>query len=145
MDTDITVRHIPTDDLHTILPLVKTMNPAAEDSVLASRLRDMIREGYQCAGAYIGERLVGICGLWIGTHFYCGRYIEPDNVVVDDAFRAQGVGRTLMAWVYDYGRSQGCDVCELSCYVGLPRAHTFYFREGFHILGFRFRKPLHEG
>ena len=102
----------------------------------------MIGQGYQCAGAYIGERLVGICGLWVATRFYCGKYLEPDNVVVDPDYRSLGIGQSLMPWVYAYARELNCEVCELNSYVGSPRAHKFYFNEGFGVLGFHFQKRL---
>ena len=142
MNDSITVSLIPTAELSTILPLVKILNPDIDEAVLARRLEEMLGQGYQCAGAYVEGRLVGICGLWTATRFYCGKYLEPDNVVVHPDFRSLGVGQTLMAWVYDYARAQNCEVVELNSYVGSPRAHKFYFGEGFGILGFHFQKKL---
>ena len=138
----ITVSLIPAADLSTILPLVQVLNPALDEALLATRLNEMVGQGYQCAGAYDGDRLVGICGIWVATRFYCGKYLEPDNVVVHPDYRSRGVGQALMAWVYDYARSLNCEVVELNSYVGSPRAHKFYFNEGFQILGFHFQKRL---
>ncbi len=140
----ITVRLIPTPDLPVILPLVQILNPSLDETLLAKRLDEMPGQGYQCAGAYLGEQLVGICGIWVATRFYCGKYLEPDNVVVHPDFRSLGVGQKLMAWVYDYARAESCEVVELNSYVGSPRAHKFYFGEGFQILGFHFQKRLDE-
>ena len=142
MHNSITVSLIPTPDLPVILPLVQILNPTLDQDLLAHRLDEMVGQGYQCAGAYLGEQLVGICGLWIATRFYCGKYLEPDNVVVHPDFRSLGVGQKLMAWVYDYARTLNCEVVELNSYVGSPRAHKFYFGEGFQILGFHFQKKL---
>ncbi len=142
MSESITVRLIPADELPAILPLVQILNPDIDESVLAQRLAEMPGQGYQCAGAYYEEQLVGICGLWVATRFYCGKYLEPDNVVVHPDFRSLGVGQTLMAWVYDYARAEKCEVVELNSYVVSPRAHKFYYNEGFQILGFHFQKRL---
>ena len=138
----ITVSLIPAADLSTILPLVQVLNPALDEALLATRLNEMVGQGYQCAGAYDGDMLVGVCGIWVATRFYCGKYLEPDNVVVHPDYRSRGVGQTLMAWVYDYARSLNCEVVELNSYVSSPRAHKFYFGEGFGILGFHFQKTL---
>ncbi|MGI4790551.1 MAG: GNAT family N-acetyltransferase [Janthinobacterium lividum] len=143
MDT-ITVSLIPTSHLSQILLLVKILNPSIEEDILARRLEEMVGQGYRCAGAYQGGMLVGICGLWIATRFYCGKYIEPDNVVVHPDYRSLGVGQKLMAWVYDYAQSLNCNVVELNSYVSSLRAHKFYFNEGFQILGFHFQKRLGE-
>ncbi len=144
MKDKITVSLIPIDQLHVILPLVKMLNPDIDEAVLARRLDEMPGQGYQCAGAYLEGQLVGICGLWIATRFYCGKHLEPDNVVVHPDYRSLGVGQKLMAWVYDHARAQSCQVVELNSYVGSPRAHKFYFKEGFAILGFHFQKRLSE-
>ena len=144
MNDSITVSLIPTDQLSVILPLVKMLNPDIDEAMLARRLAEMPGQGYQCAGAYIEDHLVGICGLWVATRFYCGKYLEPDNVVIHPDFRSLGVGQKLMAWVYDYARSLNCEVVELNSYVGSPRAHKFYYNEGFQILGFHFQKRLDE-
>ena len=138
----ITVSLIPAADLSTILPLVQVLNPALDEALLATRLNEMVGQGYQCAGAYDGDMLVGVCGIWVATRFYCGKYLEPDNVVVHPDYRSRGVGQALMAWVYDYARSLNCEVVELNSYVASPRAHKFYFNEGFQILGFHFQKRL---
>ncbi len=144
MNDSITVRLIPTAELPTILPLVRMLNPDIDEDVLAQRLEEMPGQGYQCAGAYLEGHLVGICGLWVTTRFYCGKMIEPDNVVVHPDFRSLGVGQKLMAWVYDYARAENCEVVELNSYVGSSRAHKFYFNQGFQILGFHFQKKLAE-
>ena len=144
MNDTVTVCFIPAYQLPVILPLVKMLNPDIDEAVLARRLEEMPGQGYQCAGAFFGEKLVGICGMWMATRFYCGKYLEPDNVVVHPDFRSLGVGQKLMAWVYDYARTQNCEVVELNSYVGSPRARKFYFNEGFAILGFHFQKKLNE-
>ena len=97
MNDTITISLIPTAELPAILPLVKMLNPDIDEAVLARRLEEMPEQGYQCAGAYCEGQLIGICGLWIATRFYCGKYLEPDNVVVHPDFRSLGVGQKLMA------------------------------------------------
>jgi len=135
-------RLIPPDELESILPLIRLLNPQLEHAILRTRLQEMIGQGYQCVGAYEGERLIALCGLWIATKFYCSKFIEPDNVIVHPDYRDRGIGQELMRWVYEYGREQGCDVVELNAYVTNSAAHRFYYREGFAILGFHFQKRL---
>jgi GNAT superfamily N-acetyltransferase len=139
---ELDLRLIPPDELQLILPLAKIQNRAAEESVLALRLGEMVGQGYQCLGAWHQGQLIGICGFWITTRFYSGKQIEADNVIVLPEFRSQGVGQQLMAWLEAYGQQEGCLSCELSCYTASYRAHRFYMREGFIILGYRFQKPL---
>lgn len=138
----ITISLIPVDHLSSILPLVKILNPGIENVVLERRLHEMVKQGYQCAGAYLENRLVSVCGLWVTTRFYCGKQIEPDNVIVDPQFRSIGIGKKLMEWVYEYARGLGCETCELNARVENSPSHKFYFNEGFLIFGYHFQKQL---
>ena len=80
--------------------------------------------------------------MWITTRYYCGKFVEPDNVVINKEYRNKGIGKKLMAWIYDYARNNGCIWSELSAYVTNPRAHKFYLNEGYNILGYRFCRKL---
>lgn len=139
---DLRIEEIPSERLETILPLVQQLNPTLEAEILRDRLSEMRRLDYHCAGAYDGNRLIGICGFWIGVRFYCGRYIDLDNVIVDVAYRSAGVGKQIVTWIEEHGRANGCDISALDCYVTKSSAHKFYFREGYTILGYHFTKTL---
>jgi hypothetical protein len=47
-----------------------------------------------------------------------------------------------VAWLEDHARRFGCQSIMLDSYVTYARAHRFYFRLGYEILGFHFRKVL---
>jgi GNAT superfamily N-acetyltransferase len=142
---ELDIHLIPNEELNTILPLVKTLNPNLADEILKERLQEMTAQGYRCAGAYLRGELIAICGMWITTRFYSGKQIEPDNVIVIEAWRGHGIGQRLMQWVYAYGREQNCLACELNAYVVNSPAHRFYFQQGFKILGYHFQRSLGSG
>ncbi|HEY0272912.1 MAG TPA: GNAT family N-acetyltransferase, partial [Chitinophaga sp.] len=85
---------------------------------------------------YKADQLIGLAGCWIITKFYCGRYIEMDNVIVDPAWRSHGIGRLLTEWVKAKAQETGCKSIHLDVYAHNKNAHRFYFREGFMIEGF---------
>ena len=136
----ITCRILDQGEYDLILPLAHLLNEEAPISLLKERLGEMMNQGYQCLAAFDGEEIVGICGMWITTRFYCGKQVEVDNVVVVRSYRSKGIGKIMMNWVYDYAASIGCATCELNAYVSNGGAHRFYFKEGFDILGFHFQK-----
>ena len=138
----IEIKLIVKERLISILPLAKLINPTLPEATLKSRLEDMVAQGYQCAGVYSDNQLVGICGLWILTKFYVGKHIEPDNVFILPEYRGQGLGRKLMEWVYKYGKAQGCNASELNCYVSNETGNAFWEREGFAKIGYHYQKPL---
>lgn len=136
------IKLIPTDNLISIIPLTKHLNPALPESTLKTRLDEMISQGYQCVGLYIDSRLIGICGLWIMTKLYVGKHIEPDNVFILPEYRRLGLGNHLLEWVYEYGLSQGCIASELNCYITNETGNAFWEREGFEKIGYHYQKYL---
>lgn len=133
---------IPPENIHSILPLVRGLNPSLSDAELLSRLDEMLSRGYECVGVYEENSLIGISGLWILTKLYVGRHIEPDNVIIDPAYRNKGIGDLLMQWIYDYGRSKGCVASELNCYVSNSKGQKFWEKEGYTLLGYHYQKKL---
>lgn len=136
------IKLIPTDNLISIIPFIKQINPTVPETTLNSRLEEMLAQGYQCAGLYINNQLIGICGMWIMTKFYVGKHIEPDNVFIMPEYRRQGLGKRLLEWVYGYGKSQGCIASELNCYVSNETGNAFWEREGFAKIGYHYQKCL---
>ena len=89
------IKLIPTDNLISIIPFIKQLNPTLPETTFKTRLEEMIAQGYQCAGLYIDNQLIGICGLWIMTKLYVGKHIEPDNVFCYVANATVCVNRVL--------------------------------------------------
>lgn len=138
------IRLLADNELAVMLPLIEILNPDTPRTVLAQRLAEMRENGYRCAGAFVDRQCVGVAGMWFGTRFWCGRYVDIDNVVVDPSWRSHGIGQALLDWVEDYARRQGCEKAVLDAYVINDRAHAFYMRRGYRIIGFHFDKDLKE-
>ena len=136
------IERIKDEKISAIIPLLRLLNPALAATTLEQRLQEMVVEGYQCVGVYDNDELVGICGLWIMTKYYVGRYIEPDNMVIHPLYRSQGLGKKLMDWIDDYARSQGCVASELNCYLSNVAAQKFWKKEGYEAIAFHYQKAL---
>jgi GNAT superfamily N-acetyltransferase len=128
-----TIKIVPKDELESIFPLVKLLNPDTEEK---------IQRNYECIGAYDNEKLIGISGIWILNKLYVGKHIEPDNVIIDPAYRGKGVGEKLIQWICDYGKTQGCIASELNCYLQNEKGIEFWKNQGYKILGYHFQKQL---
>lgn len=138
----VDIRLIPRGSMHDIVPLLHILNPGITTETLHQRLDEMCTQGYQCAGAYEGDALIGCAGLWITTRYYVGRFIEPDNVLIHPGHQGRGIGDRLMQWIFEYGRQQGCVASELNCYVTNSRGHKFWMNHGYDIIAFHFQKHL---
>ncbi|HYL18988.1 MAG TPA: GNAT family N-acetyltransferase, partial [Burkholderiales bacterium] len=73
---------------------------------------------------------------------HTGQKFYVDDLVTDDAARSSGVGHALIAFLEKLARTRGCSGMELDSGTQRTRAHKFYFREGFVIPSFSFRKDF---
>jgi ribosomal protein S18 acetylase RimI-like enzyme len=67
------------------------------DEYLA-RLAVQARSGYELAGAFAGEALVGALGMRQVDTLARGAHLHVDDLVVDTAHRGRGVGKALLAY-----------------------------------------------
>jgi GNAT superfamily N-acetyltransferase len=105
-------------------------------------LQTVFANGARMTLAVDGETVKGIA-LWrIIENTYGGRRLYVDDLVVDATSRSQGVGKCLVDWLEREAQTRSCSVLALDSGVVRQGAHRFYFREGFHIPGFCFRKTL---
>ena len=136
------IEFIEKDQLHSIIPLLKILNEKVSEAVLTSRLELMREANYECVGVFDGDKLIGICGVWILVKHYVGKHVEPDNVIILPEYRSKGIGEMMMKWITDYAKSIGCDAMELNCYVQNSPGLKFWLNDGFKVLGFHLQKKL---
>lgn len=107
-----------------------------------SLLDDMIAHGYRMVVAVENGQAVGVSGIWVTSKFYCGKYMELDNVVVAASHRSAGIGRMLTDFMTELAVQEGCVTMMLDAYLENEKAHTFYKREGFAPKGYHFIKKI---
>ncbi len=135
---------IPHDQMETILPLVMELNnDTIAYSLLQKRLADMLdMGGYECIGAYEGEELVGIFGVWVLNKLYAGKHVEPDNVFIKKEYRSKGVGQLMIDFLFQYAKEIGCEGTEVNCYVTNEKGRKFWERQGYEPLAVHFFKKF---
>ncbi len=127
-----------------IFPLVCQLNPDIDERSFRGCLKRMLKEGYRCIGAFSrkSDSLIGCAGFWTGTRFWCGAFIEPDNVVVDRAHRSMGIGKKLMEWIEREGLRRKCRILKLETYTVNTNARRFYGQKAYEEPGVVMVKPL---
>lgn len=129
--------------LERIVELGRQLHPQLSAETLRDRQRRMFElPNYRCFGLFVGDELVGISSGWITIRYYSGRQLEVDNVVIDDAYRSQGLGQSFFAYLESWAKNDGCRSLELNTYTGNRRSHKFYYGRGYEIFGFHFIKHL---
>lgn len=135
-------RFIDPNQINVVLPLLMQVNKKTPEEILKQRLAEMVNQNYKCLGIYDDEKLIGICGLWFMTRHYCGKSIEPDHIMIDEAYQGKGIGHQLFEWIFNYAKENGLEAAELNTYVNNFRSHKLYFNLGFVIKGYHFVKSL---
>lgn len=141
---EIQIRWLAEEDFEPSVRLLGFLNPETPPKVLAERLRSLMDDHsyYRIVGAFCEGRLVGVCGAWVATKMWCGRYLEIDNLVVDPGCRSGGVGTLLIEHLVELGRSEDCRLVVLDSYTANHPSHRLYHRLGFEIWGFHFIKEI---
>jgi GNAT superfamily N-acetyltransferase len=106
--------------------------PATPDDI-ARRLAGFITTGENVVfvAQLADESIAG----WIGAFVY--RCVEADarveisGLVVDERFRSQSVGRSLLERAESWAREKGLSATSLRSNVIRERAHAFYERRGY--------------
>lgn len=143
MNTDFRFEFIPTENMDVILPLVNILNNfEVPMETLESRLKEMLLTGYQCLGVYDGEKLIGICGVWVLNKLYVGKHMELDNVFVLPQYRSQGVGRLMLDRILEHAVDIGCETSEINCYIKNEKGVQFWEDQGYKAIGYHMQKVL---
>jgi hypothetical protein len=107
-----------------------------------AKLTAMFRQGAQMCVALRGEQVAGVAVYRIFENTHAGRRFYVDDLVTDETQRSTGVGAALLRHLEAQARARGCTSVELESGSHRTGAHRFYFREGFVITGFSFKKEL---
>jgi GNAT superfamily N-acetyltransferase len=78
-----------------------------------------------------GREVAGCIGLSVQHTLECDPRVEVTGLVVDQRFRSQRIGWTLLARAEEWGREHGCREIGLRSNVIRERAHAFYERNGY--------------
>ncbi len=141
---ETTIRPLESQDLPDAARLLATLNPETPAALVSERLHTLLADHshYEIIGAFAGGKLVGVAGAWIATKIWCGRYLEIDNLVVDESQRSGGIGSRLIDHLENIGRERDCKILVLDSYTANHPSHRLYHRLGFEIWGFHFIKPI---
>jgi GNAT superfamily N-acetyltransferase len=106
------------------------------------KMARVFREGGEMCVAVRGETVVGLAVFRQFENTHAGRRFYVDDLVTDEAGRSTGVGKAMVEHLVQIARARGCPGIELESGTQRMLAHRFYFREGFLVTAFSFRKQI---
>lgn len=141
---DIVIKDLETKNMMMdAFPLIHQMYKKMDYKGFEGALDEMIlNNNYKMVAGFHDEKMIAISGYWIARMLYCGRYLQASNLVVDENFRGNGVGKKILNYLENKARKLGCDKIVLDSYSENKKSHSLYFGEDFYIRGFHFMKDL---
>jgi GNAT superfamily N-acetyltransferase len=106
------------------------------------RMKQIFAAGGEMCVAVIDDAVVGVAVFRSYENTHAGKRFYVDDLVTDEAYRSNGVGHALLGFLERLARDRGGDSIDLDSGTHRPRAPRFYFREGYVIPSFVFKKQL---
>lgn len=103
---------------------------------------DRVLESSRMALAVEGDEVLGLAVYRWHENTFDGLKFYVDDLVTDEKHRSEGVGHTLIEHLEDAARKLGANGLALDSGTQRMQAHKFYFREGFVISAFNFKKSI---
>jgi len=107
MKSDLDLRNVRATEMDDAFRVMKQLRTTHSNTSFRSYITSMYRSGYQLVGAFIGDKLYGLIGFRPVKTLARGDYIHVDDLVVDEAFRKEGIGNALIEFVYFYTKRNG--------------------------------------
>ena len=138
----IRLRELTHSEMLNLYPFIQQLNPDMSKRDFTALMKQLIKEGFRCVGAFEGKKCLGVSGFWIGHKFYSRKHLHIDAFVVDETIRSKGVGKKLLDWLEALAAKEKCNMVVMDTYVTNTASHKFYHREGYVIAGYHFLKRI---
>jgi GNAT superfamily N-acetyltransferase len=132
-------------DIARLYPLLRELRPhIADQAELVDRVQRQraTERGWRLIYVEQDGVPVAAASCRILEHLAWGKVLYVDDLICAESQRGKGFAESLMAWVENRARQEGCAEMHLDSGVQRVRAHHFYFRQGLSISSFHFGKKL---
>lgn len=123
-------------------PVMRQLRPHVAEADYLGLVREMEGQGGKLIAAKEGDKVLGCAFFRRETRLFTGPLVYVDDLVSDENQRSKGVGHALIEWMSEFCRAHEIKNLVLDSGVHREQGHKFYFREGFTITSFNFKKPI---
>jgi len=136
----MTIRVAKTDDeIASCFPVMAQLRPHLEESKFVPTIRGMEDEGYRLAFLSADDAPLCVAGFRFETRLWCGRILYVDDLVTAATERSKGYGATMLQWLQETARTEGCAELHLDSGDHRKDAHRFYRAHGMEDSSLHFR------
>ena len=137
------IRIATTDsEIAACYPVIRELRPHLEEALFVDRIQEQERAGYHLAFVEQRDGVAAVAGFRISANLAWGRFLYVDDLVTLPAYRSQGLGARLLAWLREFAVQQGCGQLHLDSGMQRKDAHRFYEREGLSATGPHFAEVI---
>ena len=137
------VRMATTDEeIVRCFPVMQELRPAIRPEDFVATIRAQQSEGYRLAMLADEGGARSVAGFRGQRMLVTGKTMYVDDLVTAAAARSHGHGRTMLLWLMELARAEGCVSFSLDSGTHRQDAHAFYLRERLRITGFHFFRAL---
>jgi GNAT superfamily N-acetyltransferase len=143
---NILIRDSRLEDFEDVFSLFKQLWPNKQ--LNANDLKTVFNRGLESEAdkyicAELNDKIIGFCALSIVNNFWQEGYIAyVYAMVVDDSYRSNGIGTSLLEKASIIAKLRGCKKLELDSGFQREKAHKFYEKVGFEKRAYLFSKDL---
>ena len=133
------VKRIRTDrQIQACFPVIRQLRPHLIETEFVMRVRRQEEAGFRLVAVFAGRKPCAVAGYRIAECLSRGRNLYVDDLVTDEKYRSQGLGKVLLDWLIREARGHKCEQLALDSGVQRFAAHRFYLRHGMNITAHHF-------
>ena len=130
------------EEIRNTFEVMHQLRPHLNEHEYLPVVREIESQGGRLIAAVDEDTVVGCSLFRQETRLFTGPMIYIDDLVTDENIRSRGVGSALIDWIENYAKQQSVKTITLDSGVQRSFAHKFYFRKGFTVTSFNFKKPV---
>jgi len=131
-------------DIARVYPVMKELRTHLKN---AEEFRERVRRQQAQSGwrlIYVEDAAVPVAasGFRISEWLAWGKTLYVDDLICLESHRGKGFAESLMLWMEELARAEGCEQFHLDSGTFRLPAHRFYHRLGLGITSFHFQKKI---
>lgn len=129
-------------EINACYAVMAQLRPQYKQDEFLTQVQRQMKDGYRLANLSTAGAVQAVTGFRLLENLAWGRFLYVDDLVTHQDSRSQGYGKSLLTWLTEHARRQGCAQLHLDSGVQRKDAHRFYLREGMENAGFHFMAKL---
>lgn len=130
-------------DILRCFPTLQELRPFLKKEDFLSRIRRMMKSGYQLV--FVENKngeVPAVGGFRMEEMLHRGKSIYLDDLSTSEKFRSKGYGGKIIDWLFELAKKENCSSFHLDSGVQRFDAHRFYLKKGFNITSHHFAIQL---